>query len=169
MPGTKLGAIHAKETMIEKLGSDKARREWYKEQGALGGKASNNGGFASDVVGADGLSGRERASVVGVKGGRISRRKPKTVDLRAEYTKKMEKALAAKDREEANYAELQAVSSRVVGAKRPTHYKVTPTDVNNIKYDPLEGLSATHIVKPSREALLALKKRTKKHWWRFGR
>lgn len=47
----------------------------YARIGRVGGKRSRNGGFASEIIGEDGLTGRERASVVGVKGGTISRRK----------------------------------------------------------------------------------------------
>lgn len=50
---------------------------FYKEIGRIGGSRSGNGGFASDVKGKDGMTGPERASVVGKKGGMISRRKPK--------------------------------------------------------------------------------------------
>lgn len=42
--------------------------------GAKGGKLSTTGGFASDKVGADGLTGRQRARIAGAKGGSISRR-----------------------------------------------------------------------------------------------
>lgn len=41
---------------------------------------SRLGGFASDKVGADGLSGRERARIAGQKGGRKSRRGPAKKD-----------------------------------------------------------------------------------------
>lgn len=45
--------------------------------GALGGKATGSKGFASQVRGADGLTGRERAAIAGAKGGMLSRRKKK--------------------------------------------------------------------------------------------
>lgn len=63
--GKKTAAINRK-----KYGSD-----YYARLGALGGKKSRNGGFASNVVGADGLTGRQRASAAGAVGGRISKRK----------------------------------------------------------------------------------------------
>lgn len=51
--------------------------DFYKRLGHLGGKAQHNGGFANDtVVGRDGLTGRQRAVVVGRKGGKASRRRP---------------------------------------------------------------------------------------------
>lgn len=46
----------------------------FKEIGAIGGKRSNNGGFASSKVGADSLTGKQRAALAGSKGGKISRR-----------------------------------------------------------------------------------------------
>lgn len=66
-------------TMITKHGSLEAVREIQREIGRRGGKRSTGGGFASEVIGADGLSGRERARVVGAIGGRNSRRGEKRV------------------------------------------------------------------------------------------
>ena len=43
--------------------------------GAKGGVASGTGGYASEVIGEDGLTGKQRAVVAGRKGGTISRRK----------------------------------------------------------------------------------------------
>jgi general stress protein YciG len=54
-------------------------KDFYKKIGALGGKASRTGGFASNKVGVDGLTGRERARIVGRTGGQISRRGPNNV------------------------------------------------------------------------------------------
>lgn len=45
----------------------------------MGGKSSTTGGFASEKIGKDGLTGLERAKLVGAKGGRKSRRKPRNV------------------------------------------------------------------------------------------
>lgn len=45
---------------------------FYKRIGREGGQRSCNGGFASDKVGEDGLTGRERARLVGAEGGRKS-------------------------------------------------------------------------------------------------
>lgn len=69
MSGTKAGGAKASATNKVKYGTD-----FYKRIGAIGGKKGNTGGFASDVVGKDGLTGRERASKVGVIGGQKSRR-----------------------------------------------------------------------------------------------
>lgn len=51
--------------------------QFYKLIGKRGGQSSNNGGFASEVVSSDGLTGRERARLVGAIGGKKSRRKSK--------------------------------------------------------------------------------------------
>ena len=61
-------------TMLERLGSEEAIREHYRTIGRKGGQRSCNGGFASDKVGKDGLTGRERSRIAGYRGGRISRR-----------------------------------------------------------------------------------------------
>lgn len=71
MTGTKAGALKARDTNLKCNGAD-----FYRRIGAMGGRNSNNGGFASDKVGKDGLTGRQRAMVVGAKGGRKSRRGP---------------------------------------------------------------------------------------------
>lgn len=52
--------------------------EFYSRIGKLGGKKGRTGGFGSDKVGRDGLTGKERAQVVGAHGGRKSRRGPVT-------------------------------------------------------------------------------------------
>lgn len=72
MSGTREGGIRAAETNKAKYG-----KGWYAQIGSKGGKASGHGGFASNVVGEDGLTGRERARIAGKKGGIISRRKSK--------------------------------------------------------------------------------------------
>ena len=48
--------------------------DYYKNIGRKGGKSSHNGGFASQTIGSDGLTGVERARIAGAKGGFISRR-----------------------------------------------------------------------------------------------
>lgn len=68
MAGTKEGAKKA----VEKIKSREPG--FYKRIGQRGGREGCTGGFASDVVGEDGLTGRERARIAGAKGGRISRR-----------------------------------------------------------------------------------------------
>lgn len=78
MSGTKAGFEKARLTMIDRKfgGSVEAYNLWVKEKGSKGGLASNTGGFASDIVGDDGLTGLERARVVGAIGGSLSKRKP---------------------------------------------------------------------------------------------
>jgi general stress protein YciG len=74
MAGTKEGGVKASITNKAKYGS-----EFYKTIGRRGGKATGIKGFASGVVGKDGLTGRQRAKLAGQKGGAISKRGPKNV------------------------------------------------------------------------------------------
>lgn len=67
MPGTLEGGKKAAQTNKSKYGSD-----FYAKIGHIGGKNGTTGGFASNFVGKDGLTGRQRARIVGAKGGRIS-------------------------------------------------------------------------------------------------
>lgn len=69
MVGTKAGRKKTAEKVKEKYGQD-----FYVEIGRKGGQNGNSGGFASGKVGKDGLTGRERAKIVGAKAGRISKR-----------------------------------------------------------------------------------------------
>lgn len=69
MAGTVLGGKKAGITNKTKYGKD-----FYAVIGAKGGKRGKTGGFASQVKGADGLTGRERARLAGQVGGKISRR-----------------------------------------------------------------------------------------------
>ena len=69
MTGTKLGGQRAAKTNRKRHGED-----FYARIGKMGGTNSHTGGFASDVVGKDGLTGRERAKKAGQIGGLISRR-----------------------------------------------------------------------------------------------
>lgn len=48
-------------------------KDFYKKVGKLGGMKSRGGGFASEIVGKDGLTGYERAREAGRKGGRVAR------------------------------------------------------------------------------------------------
>lgn len=48
--------------------------DFYRRIGRIGGKNGTTGGFASETVGKDGLTGYERAKIAGAKGGRLSRR-----------------------------------------------------------------------------------------------
>ena len=69
MAGTLEGGRAAAKTNKKIYGKD-----FYAKIGAIGGSLSTTGGFASDKVGPDGLTGRERAREVGKIGGRKSRR-----------------------------------------------------------------------------------------------
>lgn len=73
MPGNLTGGLRARDT------NKKNDPDFYRKLGALGGSAphSDPRGFASNVVGKDGLTGKERARKCGAVGGRISRRGPK--------------------------------------------------------------------------------------------
>ena len=71
MSGTKAGGIKARNTNYLRHGDD-----FYKNIGKIGGASGNTGGFASDKVGQDGLTGLERARIAGAKGGAKSKRGP---------------------------------------------------------------------------------------------
>lgn len=73
MAGTKAGGAKAAATIKANHGE-----HYYALIGSIGGRKTGPKGFASSSVGKDGLTGFERASVAGRKGGRISR-KPKVV------------------------------------------------------------------------------------------
>lgn len=75
MAGTKAGGQRAAATNKRLYGDD-----FYGKIGSKGGKLGHTGGFASDKVGVDGLTGQERASKAGAKGGVISRRGKKNVN-----------------------------------------------------------------------------------------
>lgn len=64
MSGTVEGAA---KTKAKNLASDP---NYYAKIGSIGGKNSSNGGFASEVVGKDGLTGRERSRIAGRIGGK---------------------------------------------------------------------------------------------------
>ena len=71
MAGTKEGALKAAETNKKKYGND-----YYKRLGAKGGsRKTPTSGFGSPKRGPDGLTGPERARVVGSLGGLISSQK----------------------------------------------------------------------------------------------
>lgn len=75
MPGTIKGGQKAAVTNKARHGAD-----FYKKIGSEGGKLGKTGGFGSAQIGADGLTGKERAAVAGIKGGKISRRRKKVVN-----------------------------------------------------------------------------------------
>ena len=72
MAGSSIGGHKAK---LKNLANDP---NFYAKIGKKGGQNGRTGGFASAVVGEDGLTGAERARIAGAKGGRISRRKKTT-------------------------------------------------------------------------------------------
>lgn len=70
MAGTKAGG---KKAAAKNLKKDP---NFYANIGRKGGSVKGTkGGFASNVVGDDGLTGLERARIAGAKGGRVSRRR----------------------------------------------------------------------------------------------
>lgn len=71
MAGTLAGGRKARDTNYREHGKD-----FYRNIGAKGGRNGHTGGFASKKVGKDGLTGRERAKLVGAIGGFKSRRGP---------------------------------------------------------------------------------------------
>lgn len=71
MPGTKIGGQKAAITNKKRHG-----KNFYANIGRKGGQNSHTGGFASEKVSDDGLTGPERAKIAGSKGGTISRRGP---------------------------------------------------------------------------------------------
>ncbi len=71
MSGTKEGAIKAQITNRERYGED-----YYSRIAKMPRRSGGTGGFASEKVGKDGLTGPQRASVYGAIGGRKSRRGP---------------------------------------------------------------------------------------------
>lgn len=73
MAGTLEGGRKAAATNKLRWGND-----YYVRISRAGGKVSGiPKGFSSDVVGKDGLTGRERAKIVGVLGGKASRKTKK--------------------------------------------------------------------------------------------
>jgi hypothetical protein len=71
MAGTKEGGRKAAATNKKKYG-----KGFYALIGRKGGKNGHTGGFASEEVGKDGLTGYERAKIAGQKGGVKSKRGP---------------------------------------------------------------------------------------------
>lgn len=72
--------MKAKKANLEKYGPD-----FYKRIGAKGGSNGKGpgykGGFASNEVGEDGLTGKQRAKLAGAIGGKRSRRGPAKDDI----------------------------------------------------------------------------------------
>lgn len=68
MAGTREGGLKA-------AAKNKANDpNFYRDIGRIGGANGHSGGFASETVGSDGLTGHQRAVIAGAKGGRISKR-----------------------------------------------------------------------------------------------
>lgn len=93
MAGTREGGLKAR---ARNLARDP---NWYKKIGAKGGAAGKGpdytGGFASDTVGEDGLTGKQRAKLAGAIGGKRSRRGPAKDDI--EKAEEVLKAEVEKD------------------------------------------------------------------------
>lgn len=68
MSGNREGGRKTAETIKKRYGKD-----YYAKMGKKGGKISTTGGFASDKVGKDGLTGKERAAIAGAKGGKAKK------------------------------------------------------------------------------------------------
>lgn len=93
MSGTLSGGKKAAQKNITLHGKD-----FYREIGRKGGKRSTTGGFASQKVGKDGLTGAERAKIAGAKGGRISKRVPASIkELRDRITEDSKLATVLQD------------------------------------------------------------------------
>lgn len=71
MAGTKAGGRKAAETNKKRYG-----RNFYAQIGRVGGQNGHTGGWASEEVGKDGLTGYERAKKWGAVGGKKSKRGP---------------------------------------------------------------------------------------------
>lgn len=75
MSGTRTGGLKARDTNLKK------NPNFYRDIGRIGGKNGQTGGFASDFVGNDGLTGPQRAKIAGRKGGLISKRGKKSKEV----------------------------------------------------------------------------------------
>lgn len=75
MGGTHKGGLKTAAANKQRYGLN-----FYKQIGRAGGKKSRGGGFGSDKIGPDGLTGKERAAVAGKIGGTTSRKPPAYVD-----------------------------------------------------------------------------------------
>ena len=69
-----IATLKWRNTMEKRYGGANGVHKMMQEMGRKGGRISNSGGFASNIRGADGLTGKERARVAGAKGGVISKR-----------------------------------------------------------------------------------------------
>ena len=86
---TKAGGQKMKQTMLDSMGED-GLRAYYEAIGRKGGTKSRGGGFASQLVDKNGLTGSERAKIAGAKGGRARRKLSKVTraELEAELNRR---------------------------------------------------------------------------------
>ena len=120
MSGTISGGKKAAKKNIELHG-----KNFYKEIGRKGGKRSTTGGFASQKVGKDGLTGAERAKLVGAKGGRISRRKPRSLQDIAKHVTSANKL----------YTVLQNYIPTQTKAKKMTNKELTELMIKQLLHE----------------------------------
>lgn len=110
MAGTKTGGRKAAATNKKKYGPD-----FYARIGFKGGSNGHNGGFASETVGRDGLTGPERAKRAGAKGGTISKRGP-AIRLSTAKIERIKRELAEAETEELK-AEIRLLNMRLKNAE----------------------------------------------------
>lgn len=110
MPGTVEGGRKAAATNKKKYGDS-----FYANIGRKGGKNGHTGGFNSDKVGKDGLTGPERAKIAGQKGGRKSKRGP-AIRLSGAKIKRIKRELAEAETEELK-AEIRLLNMRLKNAE----------------------------------------------------
>ena len=85
MSGSKIGGKKVVQTRVKKymdqgyseIEARKMVSDDYRLIGSRGGQNGTKGGFASEIIGNDGLTGYERARVAGAIGGARSKRKAK--------------------------------------------------------------------------------------------
>lgn len=79
MAGTVIGGAKARETNL------KNDPDHYRRIGAIGGKLSKSGGFASQKTSPDGRTGQDRARAAGLIGGKRSKRGHKFIKHESGY------------------------------------------------------------------------------------
>lgn len=111
MAGSAIRGKKARKTNLKKYGKD-----FYANIGRKGGKSGHTGGFASDKVGKDGLTGYERARVAGRKGGQLSKR-GKAINLSTTKIAKIRAELAEAEVEELK-AKIRLLTARLENAQK---------------------------------------------------
>lgn len=111
MAGTLEGGKKSCKTNLEKYGKD-----FYANIGRKGGKNGHSGGFASDKVGRDGLTGYERARVAGKKGGELSKR-GKAINLGTAKIAKIRAELVEAEAEE-HKSKIRLLRARLENAQK---------------------------------------------------